>query len=306
MEFFKSRKETKELLSLRILNARMNLSKDDSIYYWNLEKGFEGEKKFDEFLETLPDNCLILNDLLLEVNRSRFQIDSLLIFSDAIFPIDVKNHEGDVILRDGRWYSRSGKEIKNQLYQLQRSESLLRQLLQEIGYTAPLKPYLVFVNPDFYMYQASIEHPIIFPSQINRFIEKLSKKHSKVTSKHKALAKTLVSRHSDDSPYLQEIEYSFDQLKKGMICLGCNSFNLVQTRFKLVCNDCGYKEDLTCAVIRNVQEIQLLFPDMKITTNIMHEWCDTVTLKTIRRILIQKYKLIGHGKSAYFNGTKEL
>jgi hypothetical protein len=49
---FKSRYESKELLTLRSLNLRMELADRDAKKYYSVEKGFEGEQKFDEFLAT--------------------------------------------------------------------------------------------------------------------------------------------------------------------------------------------------------------------------------------------------------------
>ncbi|MGP4081325.1 hypothetical protein ACTWQL_15580 [Pseudalkalibacillus sp. R45] len=43
----KARTESYELLALRSLNTRMQLTEKEKIHYLNLEKGFEGEVHFD-------------------------------------------------------------------------------------------------------------------------------------------------------------------------------------------------------------------------------------------------------------------
>lgn len=53
----------------------MKLTEDEKWYYLNQEKGYEGEVQFDLLTEKLQPNCLILNDLQLENNKSSFQID---------------------------------------------------------------------------------------------------------------------------------------------------------------------------------------------------------------------------------------
>lgn len=123
----KPRVEFLELQLLRSLNIRMNLTEKETNNYFNLEKGFIGEQKFDEWLETLPDNFLILNDLLLETNNTTFQIDSLVISPDAIYIFEVKNYEGDLIVENENWYTTSGTEIQNPILQLKRCETLLRE-----------------------------------------------------------------------------------------------------------------------------------------------------------------------------------
>jgi hypothetical protein len=88
---YKPRTEREEIAILRSLNARMKLPDDDKRNYLNLKKGFEGEVKFDSLTEKLDCDCLILNDLLLEVNKSKFQIDTVVI-QDTLYLFDVKNY----------------------------------------------------------------------------------------------------------------------------------------------------------------------------------------------------------------------
>ena len=91
----KTRTEPTELVLLRLLNQRSQLSKDDQQNYFKLKKGYEGELMFDSLIEKLEIECLILNDLLLKVNNKTFQIDSLLIRNNQIQIFEVKNYTGD-------------------------------------------------------------------------------------------------------------------------------------------------------------------------------------------------------------------
>ncbi len=74
---YKARTKSKELLIMELLNTRMNLSSTDKQYYHSLKKGYEGEVLFDALTEKLQCECFILNDLLLNINNTNFQIDSL-------------------------------------------------------------------------------------------------------------------------------------------------------------------------------------------------------------------------------------
>ncbi|WLD93163.1 nuclease-related domain-containing protein [Alkalihalobacillus sp. AL-G] len=288
---------------MRSLNARMTLSEKESNYYWNIEKGFQGELKFDKWLITLPNNCLVLNDLLLEMNNSVFQIDTTLIFKGAIYPIDVKNYGGDSYVEGDRWYNKnSKKEIKNPLQQLNRSESLFRQLIKELGYQSPIETYLVFVNPDFYLYQAPIDPTFIFPTQINRFIDNLSKKPPTITKNQIKLAHQIRSLHSENSRFTRIPEYSYEQLEKGILCPSCHTFFSELKKSTLICKSCGCKEHITSAVLRTANELSLLFPDKNITISLMHDWCNIIKSRTtIRSILTKNYKLVSCGKSSYYD-----
>ncbi|MBS4204428.1 nuclease-related domain-containing protein [Lederbergia citrea] len=299
--FIKSRCESAELKQLRYLHIRTNLSEKEKRHFSNLEKGYEGELKFDMLLDNLSGEWLILSDLLFEVGNTIFQIDSLLISQKGIFLIDVKNFEGDFYIEADRWYTASRNEIKDPLLQLRRSESLLRRLLQDHKLNLSIEAYLIFINPEFTLYQAPRDLPIIFPTQLNRFMKNLNKRSSKLNEKHSKFADLLVAKHMNESSFTQLPNYDYEQLRKGVICEGCQSFLISVEKYKLACNSCGYKEEIKSAILRSIEELTLLFPDRKITTNAVHEWCEAiVSKKTIERILTKNYKRLGYGWSSYY------
>ncbi|MEH7223146.1 nuclease-related domain-containing protein [Bacillus sp. JJ1566] len=145
----KSRGENLELELIGFLRIRRKLEVEDENNFNYLEKGWHGEKQFDQLLIGLPNECLILNNLLLKVNNTLFQIDSLLITRKKINIFEVKNNEGDHIFKNDRLHLISGKEIKNPLNQITRSESLFRQLLQELRFNIAVESHVVFINPVF-------------------------------------------------------------------------------------------------------------------------------------------------------------
>ncbi|WP_342042616.1 nuclease-related domain-containing protein [Bacillus sp. OTU2372] len=91
---YKPRSVPEELKVLRILNNQMDLTSEQEKYYLYKEKGFEGEVQFDLLREQLQSDCLILNDLLLEVNNTFFQIDILILFQEIIYLFEVKRRFG--------------------------------------------------------------------------------------------------------------------------------------------------------------------------------------------------------------------
>lgn len=292
---YKHRGESLELLILECLNKRMSLSDKNKLHYLNLKKGYEGEKLFDSFLETLECECFILNDLLLNFNNTMFQIDSLLIFADSIYIYEVKNHQGDFYYESDRLYKKPKLEITNPLNQLNRSESLLRQLLQSLGFHLTIEASIVFINPEFTLFQAPLNKPFIYPSQLNRYFKKLNNCSStKLDEKHRILADKLLSLHINDSPYTLLPAYEYNQLRKGIICIKCNSYSLFIEGRKCSCQKCGFEEAAITAIIRSINEYKILFPDKKITTNVIHEWCQIVdSKKRIYKILKNNLKIKG-------------
>lgn len=304
----KSRTVPEELKHFRCLNVRIDFSKDDDHYYTVLEKGFQGEKKFDALIGDLSDNWIIINDLLLKYNHTLFQIDSLLISHDLLYANDVKNYEGDYYLEKDRLYKVSKKEIKSPSEQLIRGESLLRRLLHDLGFNLPIESRLVFVNPEFFLYHAPINLPAVFPSQLDRFIKKFKMKSGKLSNWHFQLGEKLVSLHIKKGPLNQVPAYSYEQLKKGIVCSSCwHSFMSKLNTKILVCTDCGHKENIDAAVLRSAEEFSMLFPDRKITTSAIFEWCRIIeSRKTIWRVLGRNYILVKNGRASYYEKKEEM
>ena len=298
---FKARTVPVELIKLRILHNRMNLSCEEKRYYLYQEKGYAGEVQFDLLTEKIRSECYILNDLVLKVKDTTFQLDTTIIFQKTISLFDVKNSEGDYCFRNDAFETLAEKEIKNPLYQLKRSKSLFRQLLQKHGYKGTIEGKVVFINPGFTLYQAPLNEPIIYPTQLDKLLEELNATPSKLTNQNKQLAEKLVSLHKRDSSFIKVPPYDYEQLKKGITCRDCGSFMITVLGKNVVCNDCGCKEIVESAVLRNVKEIKILFPNLKITTNVVHEWCMVVkSKKRISRILERNFKTVGVRNWTYY------
>jgi hypothetical protein len=298
---YKDRSESVLLKTLRILNTRMELTEDDQRYYQNQEKGYEGEVQFDVFTEKLQRNCYILNDLLLKNNKSSFQLDSSLIFQGTCSLFEVKNFEGEYVY-DGEYFKTpSGLDIQNPLDQLKRSKLMLSQLLQSLGSKLTVEAYIIFINPQFTLYQTPPDLPFILPTQLDRFMSKLDQKPSLLNQSHKNLADKLISLHQTESPYSQLPIYEYEQIKKGLTCKVCHTFSVFVGGKKMVCKECGCEEMVAIAIMRNVEEFKLLFPERKITTNIIQDWCRIVPCKkTISRSLGKSLKIIGKGQWAFY------
>lgn len=240
MNILKKRLESDELKRLRYLDKRIILSNKDALHYFTIKKGYEGELKFDEWAENLPANWIMITDLLLEYKNTLFQIDALIFTGDKIYLFNVKYYEGDYSIKDGKWYAPNNSEIIDPLNQLIRSESLLKKLLHDLGYNIPIAPYLLFNNSEFHLYEAPKNLPIVYPTQLNLFLNTLIKLTSNTTDYHIKIAEKLISLHIKKSPFERVPEYHFGELKMGMMYICCGSFVSSVVGRKIVCDRCGF------------------------------------------------------------------
>lgn len=295
-----------EPLQLRYyLKPRMAFTDGELKKFQADEKGFEGECHFDELINQSPvSTYLQLNDLLLEWRNTTFQIDTLLISPYKIYLFDIKNYEGEFYIEGNRWYLSSGIEIKNPIPQIQRSESFLRPLTQTLGLNLPIEASVIFVNPDFTLYQATRQLPIILPTQINSFIKRLGSLSMNSNGHMIDLAKKLASLHIEDSPYnsMHIPEYTYDSLKKGVSCLNCGSLSIRLDGRGLMCERCGGKEELHVGIMRTIEEYRALFPKRQITVSAANDWCRLgMTRLRMQKILKEHLVMDKAGKSTYYS-----
>ena len=124
---------------------------------------------------------------------------------------------------------------------------------------------------------------------------------SKLNETHERLAKKLTSLHIKNSPMKQLPKYGYDQLKRGVTCEACNSFSISIKGSLCICKKCGFEELVENTVLRSVSEFKNLFPDSKITTNVIYDWCQLSTSKrTIRRILQNNFNKVGVRQWSYY------
>ncbi|MBM7653833.1 hypothetical protein [Neobacillus cucumis] len=209
----------------------------------------------------------------------------------------MKNFEGDFCLEKDRFYAvKSGREYKNPITQLSKCASQFRQLLHDLKLYYPASASVILINPEFTLYNAQVDHPIILPNQVNRFLKSINSTSSKLNDGHKKLAKQLLSLHQAKNPYSQVPNYQYKQMKREMYCKFCSSFLVSLQNHIFVCGKSGGHETVEDAILRNVKEFQLLFPEQKITT---YEWCNVdLSKRTFCRVL--KITAVGKTSDSYY------
>ncbi|MFD2656667.1 nuclease-related domain-containing protein [Gracilibacillus thailandensis] len=290
-----------ELKVFEALESRITFSSKELKYYHNLKQGYQGEQRFEQILKKdLHDHLLVLSDLRFEIGTTTFQIDSIILSGTTLYFFDVKNFPGDYQYLDKRLYKLPGKEVSNPLLQLKRNETLMRQVLLELHIDLPMECFDVFINPEFTLYQAPLNQHFIFPTQVHKFIDNMNHKPPVTSQQHK-LAQHLITRDIGDYPHPRIPTFAYKELKKGLRCVNCNDISININGRNCFCSKCEHEESVADALLRNIKELCLLFPDQKITTNLVYEWCGKgYSKKSIKRFLERYFKSVGNHKWVYY------
>lgn len=304
MEILKEREKSKLLKGLDLLDRRLELNESDKRYLVNLQKGYYGEQFFDNTVKKVLDKeAIILNDLFIRNKGISFQIDAMILVSDTLFVFEIKNFSGKYIRHSDGFSTVRGYEVANPLIQLNRMESFIRQLLNEWHVSIKVEANLLFVEPTFTLYNARVEDPIILPNQVESFLESINRKSKLLAREQYYLANKFIKLHETEVPHERQLPYySYEELKKGLSCKTCGSFNMLVTQRSCYCKNCFSKYSVEDIIMNNIKEMQFLFPDLNITTTNVSEWCgNPVHFRKVRKILKDNFIAAGSTSGRVYN-----
>ncbi|WP_313470119.1 nuclease-related domain-containing protein [Carnobacterium sp.] len=246
-----------------------------------------------------------MNDLPLAIGSTDFQIDALIITAQEILLYEVKNYGGEYIYNDGFLVSiPSGISFHSPTERINRHTSLLRSLLETHQMSLPIKSFVAFVHPEFMLYDVENIQKILLRATLPKHFRKLNAQLEPLSAKHFLLAKTLCELSAQTKPYLNGIpEYTYEMCRKGIICLGCEQFiPEIELKSKFcTCQACGHKERISTLISRHVLEYKRLFPERKLTTSAIYDWCGGIcAARRIRSVLQKDYKTASTGRGSYY------
>lgn len=294
------------LQKLESANKRIPLTPSQSSQYIRESAGYEGELFLSKYLkESLEVDHIALYGLHLEDNQKEFQIDCLLILQDEIYVIEVKHYRGEYEIVRNDWRNvHNGFLIETPLVQLNRAKRLLENFLKKMQVNLKVNEVLILTNEEFILFKSDHSRNVIMRQQLRRFVNQLNSRHSNLSDWHKVFAEKLISRHIIESKYQEKLEFEFELMKKGMRCDECDGWlgtTRKYSRKNLYCMTCESKVDLETAVLKCINEYQLLFPKRKITVNTIFEWSgECVSCHMIRKVLNKYYVPVGTTKGKYY------
>lgn len=303
---YKKREKSEKLIMLEYLKNRIKFSQENWNEYQNQVKGYQnGECFFDTLTVTLSNDCLVLNDLPLAIGSTDFQIDALIITAQEILLYEVKNYGGEYTYNDGFLVSiPSGKSFHSPTERINRHTSLLQSLLEKHQMNLPIKPFVAFVHPEFMLYDVENMQKFLVRATLPKHFRKLNAQSEPLSEKHFLLAKTLCELSAQTKPYLNGVpEYTYEMCKKGIICLGCEQFiPKIKPKSKFsTCKACGHNERISALISRHVLEYKRLFPDRKLTTSAVYDWCGGVcAARRIHSVLKKDYTAASTGRGSYY------
>lgn len=291
------------LLLYDALLPRMHLSSQEKQKREQIFKGFVGESLFKELLpKNGLEKVIPLFDLRLEANEAEFQIDAIFVCADTFYLFEVKNFTGDYYIHHDKIFSmKSKREIYDPFLQLGRSTYFFKSFLSSLGIKEEVESFVVFINDEFTLYQASPNLSMLLPTQVRRFLQKLYANARSVQRRHVEIAEMICARHKAQSSYERLPTYELDELRRGVFCPRCAIKMERKNRHRFICPRCDDTFCLEDAIIYATAEFCLLFPKNNITPKTIADWCgNSISERSVRRALQQHLHFHENGKHSFY------
>lgn len=278
------RKPSEELLYYRALSKRVEMSKSQEQKLKRLESGYEGECTYDEVYESIISHLPVFRDVYLEIEGSHVQCDALIVHDNGYLLHEIKNYNGEFLYNGNQWLLRGNEVSEDPIIQLERSRKKFIRLKYANNVHFNIDGKVVFTHIDFSL--ELIDTPsndkIILRNQLKRHLSSLKD----LTYNDQSLNRVeLIKNCIVANPYHKETA-NMNDLKKGVYCRYCTSFNMQKLQFHFECNDCHSKDTIHTIILQAMSDYKSLFNNNTFTKKEIHEFLiKAVSLQTIFRVL---------------------
>jgi hypothetical protein len=278
--------------------------------------GYKGEKELDYHISQIDHSKFtILHDIRIPFNDTHFQIDSILISSSLIIPIDSKYYAGTLEFYPEfnqmiQYLNDNEKVYPDPVLQTKIQARQLKAFLISHQYSPPpLEPFVAITHS-----QAIIKNPTqnkevserVFKSpgifyKITPYLERYQKEELS-SQDIKKIVKLLMKKHTPYLPDLKALNLSYGDIQKGVECPACKTIGMERFHSLWGCKRCGHtSKDAHVAALKDF----FLINGQSITNGQFRDFLGISSIHQARRMLSQlDLKITGEKKGRVYTPDK--
>lgn len=281
------RKIGKELLYYRALNRRMYLNKEAQKRLEIHERGYKGEVTYDKVYDGVLNHLYVFRGVYLRIEDSTLQCDSLIVSDNGFIVHEIKNYNGNYKYEGEKWFVRNFEISDDPLIQLKRTMTKMIKLKYSNNLNFTIEGKIVFPNIDFSLSSAhdNIWDFTVMRNQLKRHLSSLK---SYPVTHHAVELVEAIQSHMVEDTFFDKVA-DFDQLKKGVYCRSCGSFDVVKSGVIFMCKKCSHKDTIHTVILSAIAELNALFHNEYITKNKVWELLGRQVGRTTITRILNKY-----------------
>lgn len=287
-----------ELQHLEVLEKRGGLDTETKKALWIHRTGFQGEQNFYEFIFRLSKpHWKVLYRTWLNIN-GRVECDFIVITRVGIYCFEIKNYNGNLVYENNQ-QTLNHRIINGDLIgQFKNMQAKTNEMSRQMNYSGGVFQQLVYINP---YYQATVPQEwgknLLHFNQLTDYLNKMLVDETVLSPANYSPEEVVAYI---DQAFVCEEPYPLSalppeklkQLKHGIDCTHCGSFNTISTRYKIICLQCNESEPRERAALRLIGDYSVLVPFIPLrAVAIAKIGGDSFQREYIRKILKRYYQL---------------
>lgn len=302
-------KKSHELIQLEICERRgIILDNEAKKRLYSLSKGFEGERLVYEWFEEIIDsNTQLISDYWFHHGKN-MQVDLLVIINNKWLVVEVKNYFGKFEYKNNECYLNGKLMGDNHFTQLFHRTRRIQHIAAKLHTDIEVNSVMVFIGEHCEVdIESEIAIKVVLRNQLKYFINSIvnESRYERPHCSKKEVTEVL-NKYKVQSPY-QPLLFSENkvnrEMRKGITCARCQSYNTYATQKNIKCKVCSHVEQKRSTVLRTALELQYLYyynPE-KITSQKIYDVCGGVISRGfIYKTLGTNYKRIDKGPRTHY------
>lgn len=272
------------------------------------QSGYNGEQSLDYYYRQLVKQPLFLHGLRIKDKEGSdfFQIDTLMLFSNFMLIVEVKNYTGSLLYQVETGLLTRKREngeldrFDDPCAQVEMQRSRLQRYLDRPE--IPIYTVVVFANPNCMLQINGTQPNFLLRERLPQHITQLLANHSNVITNQAEtlqLANQLKDSHQPSNVTVFE-KYRIHRkaIRNGVWCTSCKRAFMIRKQRSWHCLSCFHKD--SDASIRALQEYKIIFGN-EITNQLAREFLNLESRKTATRLLQRaNFKVIGKNKGVKY------
>lgn len=217
------------------------------------QKGFNGERKLDYHLKILDNSFVILSDVTLSIYEKQFQMDSLVITSNALFIIEVKSLEGTITFHTSlkQLTQDNGQKLIGRKHPITQAENISFHFMRWLQFQKldglPIYYFvaiadqstIIHVNGDEDAIRKVVSHVDEIPIRLVKMNEKLIKTMPENHQLKNRIIQTVLKNCEElQIDILSRFDIHENDILPGVHCPSCKKLKMIRTRFNWHCSYC--------------------------------------------------------------------
>lgn len=278
----------------------------------SLENGVTGENMALDYIKrNVPDEWSIIRNLWVNY-QGLCEFDLILVTEgNQIYVFEVKNYSGTFSYQEGECKVNGRVITSNCVEQAKKAQVYLQAICRKISPDIRVTGVLVFISADNWIeINSEVKNlQILMRNQFQIFLKDIVKNNKAALGQRNMISSLLYAcqQYNIENPFTPQPlnPKEISQLRKGMCCDSCQSFDLVIQTHTVSCRHCGFIETKEKTVLRTIHEYGVLTHNQHLTMGALLEFFNhQIHRNVLRRILTKYFDKVGNGRSTNYLNKK--